>query len=401
MKTLVWLTHSFRLDSRLTANLSGPCTFVYYSPYYFAGDREREILKGCSTKNLQAFYQSLDEMQNLLLSKGHQLIVFKEKDPIAHINQLISKYEFERVVIDLPLFGMWKTTDPMLLSVPFEMVDSDLIDDECLKMTAKSRWMSHTRKVQTEKLYEWNSEITPFAISEKSKGYPTYESNSLIDPKPVIDRALHMATTYGQTRDKHDGQTRLSTAFQNGVIDPHNTFYKIARLFDVHGADFTKNEGAHAAMLRQFAFREMTIIQTRRANLTMEDQPIEWARQFLTPASLQNMQSRVNEQSTLTLDLLKSANTGDTLIDKILSESYSTGVMPNRARMFFAGWMFYNAPSGILALEWLIHIFDQFLLDGQCPTNYTQCTSSMNMQYGKVMLLNRDRVKQLLNYENI
>jgi hypothetical protein len=72
--------------------------------------------------------------------------------------------------------------------------------------------------------------------------------------------------------------------------------------------------------------------------------------------------------------------------------------MPNRARMFFAGWMFYNAPTGTEALSWLIKTFDCLLLDGQCPTNYVQCCSAMNMQYGKVMLLNRNNVSNLLNY---
>jgi hypothetical protein len=73
--------------------------------------------------------------------------------------------------------------------------------------------------------------------------------------------------------------------------------------------------------------------------------------------------------------------------------------MPNRARMFFAGWMFYNAPSGTQAHQWLIDTFDLLLIDGQCPTNYVQCTSALNLQYGKVMLLNRHNVKALLAYE--
>ena len=72
--------------------------------------------------------------------------------------------------------------------------------------------------------------------------------------------------------------------------------------------------------------------------------------------------------------------------------------MPNRARMFYAGWLFYNAPSGIQALDWLIDTFDLLLIDGQCPTNYMQSCSTMNLQYGRVMLLNRNRVKELLNY---
>ena len=397
-KTLVWLTHSFRPDSRLTTTLEGPCTFVYYSPYYFAGPREKEILRNCSKANLEAFYESLDMMRKTLKVIGHDFYVFKQSDPIQHINGLVDKYGFTRVVIDLPLFGMWKTTDPMLIKVPFQLVDSDLIDDTCFKMTAKSRWMAHARNIPNIKFHKWNESIQPNPINEKIESYPQYTRNSLIMPHIVESRAIQIAPTYGQTRDKHNGQTRLSTAFQNGTVDPHNMFYQIAKEFELNGADFTKNEGAHASMLRQFAFREMTIIQARRANLTMEDPLGNWAKSFLTEKSYENLLSKSNPESTLTFEQIRTATTHDEFVNKILIESFKVGVMPNRARMFFAGWMFYNAPTGIEALQWLVSTFDLLLLDGQCPTNYVQCTSSMNMQYGKVMLLNRNNVSNLLNY---
>jgi len=397
-KTLVWLTHSFRPDSRLTTTLEGPCTFVYYSPYYFAGPREKEILRNCSKANLEAFYESLDMMRKTLKVIGHDFYVFKQSDPIQHINGLVDKYGFTRVVIDLPLFGMWKTTDPMLIKVPFQLVDSDLIDDTCFKMTAKSRWMAHARNIPNIKFHKWNESIQPNPINEKIESYPQYTRNSLIMPHIVESKAIQIAPTYGQTRDKHNGQTRLSTAFQNGTVDPHNMFYQIAKEFELNGADFTKNEGAHASMLRQFAFREMTIIQARRANLTMEDPLGNWAKSFLTEKSYENLLSKSNPESTLTFEQIRTATTHDEFVNKILIESFKVGVMPNRARMFFAGWMFYNAPTGIEALQWLVSTFDLLLLDGQCPTNYVQCTSSMNMQYGKVMLLNRNNVSNLLNY---
>ena len=400
MKTIVWLTHSFRTDSRLTSKLSGPCTFVYYSPYYFAGDRERDILHKCSKENLDAFYQTLAEFGKLLKSKGHRLYVFKESDPIGHINSLCSQYGFDRLVIDQPLFAMWHTIDLLNLSIPYEFIDSDLVDDQCFKMTAKSRWMTHVKQIDTYRNLKWNDDIQSFDIDKPSQTYPKYKINWLVNPDSVQIRARAIAPRYSQTRDSHRGQTRLSTAFQNGVIDPHNVFFSIAKDFYKDGADFSINEGAHAAMLRQFAFREITIIQARRANLTMEDSPMKWAEQFITTTSLQNLKDKINPDSTLTFNAIKSANTGNELIDKILSESFSVGTMPNRARMFFAGWMFYNAPTGQQALEWIIDTFDLLLIDGQCPTNYTQSTSSMNMQYGRVMLLNQDRVKQLLDYEN-
>jgi hypothetical protein len=397
-KTLIWMTHSFRLDSRLTSKLSGPCTFVYYSPYYFAGSREKSILGTCSKQNLDAFYESLDTFGKQLNTKQNRLNVFKQPNPIEHINFLIEKYGFTRVVIDLPLFGMWKTTDPMEINAPYELVDSDLIDDECFKMTAKSRWMTHVKKIETEKLYWFNDSITKFSIDEPIESYPIYKSNKLIDGPSVLQRALDIRKNYKETRDKHNGQTRLSTSFQNGVLDSHNVFFQIAFQFKIEGADFTINEGAHAAMLRQFAFREMTIIQARRANLTMESPIIEWAKAFLTPTSYDNLINQVNSESILTFHQILTATTGDALVDKILKESYHVGVMPNRARMFFAGWLFYNAPSGLDALNWLLGTFDLFLLDGQCPTNYVQSVSAMNMQYGKVMLLNRNNVENLLNY---
>lgn len=398
MKTLVWLTHSFRIDSRLTSKLSGPCTFVYYSPYYFAGPREKKILRECSQSNLDAFYESLDYIKNELTMKGHTLQVFQETNPIEHINHLIAKYGFTRVVIDLPLFGMWKSTDPMEINVPFEFIDSDLIDDESPRMTAKSRWMSHVKQINNINWNRWNSEITILPISEISNEYPQYQKNSLIDGCSSLNRALSVAPQYGQTRNAHNGQTRLSTAFQNGTLDPHNTFFSIAKQFYDNGADFNINDGAHAAMLRQFAFREMTIMQTRRSTLTMEDGIEEWARAFLTEKSFHNLKERVNSDSQLTFDNIRNASTDDELINTILSESFQVGVMPNRARMFFAGWLFYNAPTGMNALRWLIDTFNLLLLDGQSPTNYTQSVSSMNLQYGKVMLLNRHTVKSLLNY---
>jgi deoxyribodipyrimidine photolyase len=293
---------------------------------------------------------------------------------------------------------MWKTTDPMQISVPFELVDSDLIDDGCFKMTAKSRWMTHVKKIETEKLYWFNDSITRFSIDEPTESYPKYKSNKLIEGPSVLQRALDIRKTYKETRDKHNGQTRLSTSFQNGILDPHNVFFQIANEFKNEGADFTINEGAHAAMLRQFAFREMTIIQARRANLTMESEIDEWAKAFLTPNSYDNLINQVNTESKLMFHHIQLAKTGDALVDKILKESYQVGVMPNRARMFFSGWLFYNAPTGMDALKWLLGTFDLFLLDGQCPTNYIQSVSAMNMQYGKVMLLNRNNVENLLNY---
>ena len=77
MRTLIWITNSFRLDSRLTANLADEVTFVYFSPYYFANEREKKIYSTCSGKNLDAFYESINSFDSALASKGFKFEIFK------------------------------------------------------------------------------------------------------------------------------------------------------------------------------------------------------------------------------------------------------------------------------------------------------------------------------------
>jgi deoxyribodipyrimidine photolyase len=401
MKTLVWITNSFRLDSRLTHSLSGPCSFVFYSPYYFAGKREREIYEKCSQENLDIFYYSLHNFDKDLQSKGCSLNIFKHSDPISHINELAKKYQFDKLVIDQPLFAMWHTIDLLKLEIPYEIIDSALIDDKCFKMTAKSRWMSHTRDLSTP-FHKWNSEITHFQINEKSRSYPQSkkEPNPYIDLDSILSRALLLAPTYFQTRDKHNGQTQLSTILHNGMLDPKNVFYSIVNIFKQKGANFAVNEGAHAAMLRQFTFREINIITARKNNLTLENTPQEWAQTLMHHKSYENMmQSTPKLDSDLTFEKISKANTGVNELDTILSSFVQTGIMPNRARMYFAGKIFYESKTGLSALETIIDTFDLIGIDGQSPNNYIQCVSSLNLTYGKVMLMSAKRTFELLDYK--
>ena len=400
MRTLVWITNSFRIDSRLTSSLSGECTFVYYSPFYFAGERERKIYENCSAENLAAFYQSINDFDQDLRKKGTSLWIFKEKDPIEHINYLCDQWKFDRVVIDQPLFSMWHTIDLLQLNRPWSYVDSVLIDDTCRNMTAKSRWMSHVKKIVSYQPYRWNSEIQPFYIPEKTESYPKIRCKSkLMDVDYLLTRAKSTALTYGQTRDHHDGQTHVSTALHNGVIDPHNLFYEVTRLFQEAGANMSINEGAHASMLRQFAFRELNIIKTRQRGLTLENDPIEWAHALMTKSNYDHLTSaQPKPESELTFERIKTASTGIRELDTILRHFLTTGHMPNRARMYFAGKVFYESQSGIQALRLLIDTFDLLGLDGQSPNNYMQCCSSMTLQYGRIMLLNAQRTFELLQY---
>lgn len=399
MKTLVWITNSFRLDSRLTNILDGSCTFVYYSPYYFAGKREREIYEKCSSANLNAFYYSLHQFNLDLQSKNGELWVFKNPNPIAHINYLADKYQFNKLIIDQPLFAMWHSVDLLQLNVPYEIIDSALIDDQCFKMTAKSRWMSHVKNISSYSPYQWNSNINFFSINEKTSTYPKPKSvTPFINASIVINRAMRVALTYGQTRDRHDGQTQLSTLLHNGMVDPHNLFFEIANQFEKTGADLSVNEGLHASMLRQFAFREINIITSRKNNLTLENTPYEWAQTLMHHKAFENMmEATPNPNSQISINTIRSASTGISELDNILIPFVQTGIMPNRARMFFAGKVFYESKTGLAALETLIDTFDLIGLDGQSPNNYIQCVSSLGLSYGKVMLMSAKRTFELLD----
>ncbi len=183
------------------------------------------------------------------------------------------------------------------------------------------------------------------------------------------------------------------------MVDPHNLFFEIARQFEKSGSDLSVNEGLHAAMLRQFTFREINIITARRNNLTMENTPMEWAEIVMHHKALDNLKTATpNPNSNVNLETIRNGNTGVKELDKILKHFNKTGIMPNRARMYFAGKVFYESKTGIEALSTLIETFDILGLDGQCPNNYLQCISAMGLSYGKVMMFSADRTFNLLQY---
>jgi deoxyribodipyrimidine photolyase len=184
------------------------------------------------------------------------------------------------------------------------------------------------------------------------------------------------------------------------MVDPHNLFFEIANQFKNSGADLNVNEGLHASMLRQFAFREMNILAARKNNLTMENTPHEWAQTLMHHKAYENMmEAKPNPKSTVNFSTIKAANTGVYELDSLLKPFVQTGIMPNRARMYFAGKVFYESKTGLEALETLIDTFDLIGLDGQSPNNYIQCVSSLGLTYGKVMLMSAKRTFELLDYE--
>ena len=400
-RTLVWITHSFRLDSRLTSALSGETAFVYFSPFYFAGQRERNIYRRCSQANLDAFYHSLHSFDfDLQAQCGARLHVFKDADPIARINELAKAHGFTELIVDQPLFALWHSVDFTKLTIPVSFVDSDLVDDECLKLTAKSRWMTHVKSIDTFKPHKFSSKVVAYNLPSTGCTYPApVTALPLLDKDKVLTRARKVAKTYHVTRDRHDGQTQLSTLLHNGMVDPANLFFELAKQFRKDGADLTVNDGPAAGMLRQLAFREISIIQARKAGLTLEDDVQTWAKALMHSAAYDNMMSsKPNPRSTVNFETISKAQTGVRELDFLARELLKTGIMPNRGRMYFASRVFYESRTGLEALETLIDTFDLLGLDGQSPNNYTQCIGALGLSYGKVLQMNRDRAFELLAY---
>jgi hypothetical protein len=111
--------------------------------------------------------------------------------------------------------------------------------------------MSHVKLNSSEKIYKWNPKIEHRGIPTPNVDtYPVpHRISHFLDKDSVVSRALEIAPTYGQTRDRHDGQTQLSTLMHNGMVDPHNLFFEIARQFEKSGADLSVNEGLHASSI--------------------------------------------------------------------------------------------------------------------------------------------------------
>jgi len=399
-RTLVWMTHSFREDSRLTSSLNDECAFVYYSPFYFAGQRELEIYRACSQDNLNAFYSSINSFDAMLKNKlGVKLYIYRGFKVIEHINMLIRQFKFDKVVIDQPLFSMWHGINVNDIQTRVEFVDSDLIDPANTKMTAKSRYTAHldNRNVIFNR---FSKTIKPFKMHAYMGGdlYPLVNVPSLVDTGLVNHYMKSKIYDYHLTRDRHDGQTRMSTALHNGVLDPCNTFYDIETSFG-DGSDDGSNSGSPlAAILRQQAFREISIIRARRTGLTLEDEPVKWAKALMHSSAFDNMMAHRNPDGKVTWDKVKISDTGDQDLDFLIKQLNETGIMPNRARMYYASKVFYESPTGLAALNTIINTFDLLGMDGQSPNNYVQSCSALGLTYGKVLKMNRDNAFKLLAY---
>lgn len=397
MRTICWITHTFRPNSRLMQSLSGDdVAFVYFSPWHFAGDRERRILSECSGANISLFAASIGHLDAELRSMGLGGIhVARSKDPIGWLREAAIATRADRVVIDEPLFALWHSLRPLdAIGVPVHRVDSDLIGPS-QKRSAMGRLGDHLGRGKDSAHVPSRTIVgaRPMPIgmpTDPASSYMTSPSaiaKALADAKASVDRASSIAAAYGETRDRADGQTGLSRWFQNGLIDPATVFHRI------------RESGGEAAvpLLRQLCFRESHIRRARAIGLTMEDGADRWAEAVLDPNSLEHFRDhRGARNSMATLENLGKAMTGDALVDRIMRWSLRNGTMPNRARMFFASWCYRNSATPAESFELCSSVFDLLLLDGQCPTNYVQCAEALQLKYGRVTPFRADTAEAKL-----
>jgi deoxyribodipyrimidine photolyase len=385
-KALVWVTHSFRMDSRLMeAAEQYDCAFVYVSSWWLAGPEERRILSRSSLRNNSLFRWSLARFSSELAKHGHKLTVLRGPNAVKDMVEEAKTAGITQILFDEPIFAVWRSISLDSLGIPVIRVDSDLIDPKCDKRTAKSRLASHTSAPISAPNPAPNLS-SPVKLHLESKPYGK-EGTEGFDAEFDSDlaRARAIAPTYSLSRDSESGQTRLSRWFQHGVLDPSAFF-----------SSLQSKTNTDPALLRQMCFRELHIMKARRLGLTLEDGPGAWCGAILDRKSFSEFRASKRNVEPVSFGDLISANTGDRLVDRIMEHAVRTGHMPNRARMFLAGWCYSHTRTAAESYELCSSVFDLTLDDGQCPTNRIQNAEALALKYGRVMQFNRARTESLL-----
>jgi len=390
-KKLIVLSHSFRSNSRIFRKaLEEPCELavVYPSPWYW-NQKERSLYQKKSDsfhrKSINHFAESLRKDFNLSLH------VLKSRDPVQEIETFCRNEQVETLYYDLPLFR--KDCLEFSFSETVE-VDSDSYDPECARMTAKSRWTYWTqnrhvvKRVSTQAVKSFPCLGTPF-----SPDVDLYKETSE-QIQSAWSRLQAKLITYFLSRNERDGSTQLSRYLHHGLIDAPSLTSDILSL----DPGFLGKGNPLVPILRQLAFREICIRKARTRDLSLTSTAQEWASALLDEKSYKNLTDSKHPQKFSKRGLF-CGDTGNKRLDEEIALCKKKRWMPNRARMWFAGEVYWGIGGGIESLETLVEFFDTFCDDAQSPNNWVSCVESMRMQYGKVMKFNEKRTFRLLTGE--
>lgn len=386
---LVILNHTLRINSKIfreALKSHNVITVVYVSPWYNKKEERKIIKTGDQTFYKMCINHFAYELQNKLDIPLHLL---KSEEPWEDIKLLMTEREFTSIYYDMPLFGSLN----MSLSEDVIIVDSDSYDPNCTKMTAKSRWVHWSKNKKNNIIRDPQVKI----CKHFNLNLPVYKPNKemYIELKEEIDKVFtrlnDIVPLYHKTRNHKEGSTRLSKYLHHGVIDAA----KITSSLIAISPDFMTNDHPLVPLLRQLAFREISIRKTRTKNLTME-MPIEkWADVLLDKKSYESLIKEF--PAKFTDDQFLSGETGILILDNEINRLKEEKWAPNRIRMWLSSQCYYGLGGGINSLKTLIKLFDMYSDDGQSPNNYISCIETMRLQYGKVMNYNTERTFKLTN----
>ena len=359
---------------------------VYPSPWYWNPAEKALYNKSCvsfHTKVLNHFAARLKH------DFGLSLHVLKAPDPVREIENFCSREGVSTVFYDAPLF---KNDFLNFNARSTVIVDSDTYDPACVKMTAKSRW---TQWAQGRNVIE---NVPPVKIDSFS--FPC--EKLVIDTQASEEMSLELdhlwkrveskIVTYHLSRCERDGSTKISKYLHHGLVDAPTIVSNILSLCP----RFIQNDHPLVPLLRQLAFREISIRKARTRALSLTSNCDHWARSLLDEKSYRNLIESTHTERFSKRQLLE-GSTGHKKLDEEIKLCIQQRWMPNRARMWFAGEVYWGIGGGIKSLEALVEFFNKYCDDAQSPNNWVSCVESMRMQYGKVMRFNEKRTFKLLS----
>ncbi len=396
MKVLVWLTHSFRVQSRIFSRgtASNEVSFVYYSPHYY--DDDIALMHKNSCVDIEYWFKySLSAFSLSAKAGGYDIHCFKQEDPISHINRLIEKHKYEKVLIDKPLFNFPNNIDVSKINAKIEFVDSDLYDEKCKHLDVDKRV-----KYWLESYKEYLNVVSPTWLSKniklKDDGLILMGEDQvleLLSEDRIVESFVQRMIDYKATKKHPDGTFRISGHLHHGQVDAGALVLQIlvASLYDR-----VSGETWHLEPLRQLAKREIAIIRARSFNLQPYDDVLDWAEHFLDKKSYYTLVESSHEKIFNRHELLN-GTTADPDIDMVVRKLKEELWLHPELRKWLAIEVYWGMGGGIEALESLLELFNVYSIDGQSPNNMINCVSTFQLQDGMPEKIDTEELFKRMN----
>lgn len=388
---IIVIDHSFRINSKIfnvAIKNYDKIAITYASNWYF-NEKFKSYYKN---KDKSLFRKSINYFAYSLKKKYNaNLFYLRSSNPSKDIEAFCLRNNISDILYDYPLFS-----DNIQFSgkIKVTFVDNDTYIDSCLKMTAKSR-LNYWVHNKLDKVDFCNGNAKPTFTDSVGKAF-NIDNNMAIEfhkkIKSTLDNAKINIETYYKSRNERNGSTKLSSLLHHGLIDPGSLIHVLLSNTSKTNMENSK----YIPLLRQLAFREISILKCRAKEISILDSAEAMAQKLLDDASYKNLMENVFEKSFSSKQFL-SGNTGIEKIDNEIKFCMQNRWLPNRSRMWLAGECYWGLGGGVNALETLIEFFDKHSDDGQSPNNVISCIESMRLKYGKVMKFNEERTFRLLD----